>query len=104
MKGTILLFVGVVLLTAAVIGREWMEQSKQQWCCYYDQHYHNCYSGKAGCVLGPAIEFSGGDPGATTLLVYCSAKLECPAQLSAGYFMRGFRQGCPECATTKIKS
>jgi len=87
------------------LGKDELSERKeeQSWCCYYDQHYHQCYTGKAGCVLSQAIEFQ---EEAATTIVNCSPKLECHALLSAGYFLRGFRRGCPECKNKdkKMKS
>lgn len=76
------------------------------WCCYYDQHYHNCYSGNPGCTLGPAIEFMmEGSAVSATRMVKCHDKLQCPALFEAGYFLSGFRPNCPECTTeTNVNS
>lgn len=69
-------------------------------CCYFGQHYHQCYTGKAGCDIGAAIGvvshknahiFNGPQ------VITCSETLECPGLLEAGFFLRGFKYDCPEC-------
>lgn len=76
-------------------------ESNAMWCCYFGQHYHNCYTGKAGCDIGSAIAFVENrrilNIGNGVQVIKCHDKLECPGLLEAGFFLRGFRQGCQEC-------
>ena len=88
----------VVVVAMKKTGDYLVMLKENRWCCYYDQHYHQCYTGQAGCDLGPAIEFvAETDVRSSTTVVQCSTELECPAMTTAGYFVRGFRWGCPEC-------
>lgn len=89
---------------------EGMKAKQKSFCCYYDQHYHNCYDGKQGCVLGPALEFVSEDQSgvkdqdsgvteqqSSVQIIQCNAKPECPGVLNAGYFLRAWKYECPEC-------
>jgi len=91
MKTLLLLFCLVI-----VIGLSKSNTTKK-WCCFYDQHYHNCYSGKDGCILSPAIESITNVLVGSVQIVKCSTNLECPVLMSAGFFLRGFQHGCLEC-------
>jgi len=75
-----------------------------QLCCYFGQHYHQCYTGKAGCDIGGAIAFA--EPKNAHIfngvqVIKCSSTNECPGLFEAGFFLRGFRYGCPECTDNK---
>ena len=83
-------------------------------CCYFGQHFHQCYTGKEGCDIGAAVAFmnpkhSEGAGSGVPLREYphtlngpeyieCSTTNECPGSMEAGFFLRGFRYDCPECS------
>lgn len=63
-------------------------------CCFYRQHYHDCFSAvnHSGCVLGTAN--AGGVPDT----VICSRNNGCDAPMSmSGFFLTGFKWNCDEC-------
>ena len=66
-------------------------------CCYYSEHYHNCYESvkEEGCVIGPSIFLNNfyNQP----YFVLCSYDGDCPPTEMGGVFLRGFKNNCPEC-------
>jgi hypothetical protein len=98
---SLILYLIVPLLTVlSFVGRYERLTSTPQWCCYYGQHYHNCYTGKAGCDIGSAIAFQVDGDKDDAEIIQCASSLQCPGVLEAGFFLRGFRLGCPECQGT----
>ena len=71
-------------------------QDSKLLCCYYSEHYHNCYESikEEGCIIGPSIfpEKLYNQP----YYVVCS-KEDCPPSELGGIFLRGFKKKCPEC-------
>lgn len=63
-------------------------------CCFYTQHYHDCFSAvnHSGCVLGTA------KAGGVSPTVICSRNNGCDLPMSmAGFFLTGFEWNCDEC-------
>lgn len=83
-----------------VISRHYQEKLSVT-CCFYRQHYHDCFSAvnHSGCVLGTAK--AGGVPPT----VICSRARGCEAPMSmAGFFLTGFEWNCDECQESVLTS
>ena len=68
-------------------------------CCYYSEHYHNCYESinNKGCIIGPSIFLESLNNKGQPYFTLCSENMECPPTELGGVFLRGFRKNCPEC-------